>query len=110
MKRSGKLSEDRVGKLTSIGFVWDIGLNDWDEMLSELKHFKETHGHCNVSNESSEEPKLNEWLDEQRRKFQSGKLAPDRLLKLEQIGIVFQPPESPEDICLLYTSPSPRDR
>ena len=50
-ERYDKINPDRKAKLSAIGVTWRNrnGKRDgWDSRISELKRFKETHGHCNV--------------------------------------------------------------
>ena len=62
----------------------------WMAKFQELKSYKAKHGHCNVPQSAG---KLGSWVNTQR--------AQDELLRNGQQSYM---------ICLLYTSPSPRDQ
>ena len=44
--KSSSLTEDRIEKLDSIGFEWN--LNDWEDKYSQLYVFASENGHCDV--------------------------------------------------------------
>ena len=48
-KRSSQLSESRVSRLNAIGFVWDANEAQWEQMFSELEHYKKENGDAPVS-------------------------------------------------------------
>ena len=43
-KTPGRLTEDRISRLESLGFVWSLR-DDWQKHYQELKSYKEEHGH-----------------------------------------------------------------
>ena len=68
--RAGKLSQDRIDSLTSIGF--DLGKSDkapyvppasveWDARFNELSRYKEEHGNCKVSSRGKNST-LGRWV------------------------------------------------
>ena len=61
--RNNNLSEERIRRLSEIGFVWDL---EWDPMFQELVQFKQQHGHCNVPEEWPENPDLGWWVGRTR--------------------------------------------
>jgi hypothetical protein len=99
---ANRLTEERVGVLSSIGFVWDVVQADnderWKKRFIELVEYKRVHGHCNAP-QSSE---LGKWVKMQRetkaesdlkksgtrpsRKKQRPCLSDDRIAQLEAIG------------------------
>ena len=46
--KSGKLSEDQIARLNSIGFVWSIEKSYWELRFAELIDFRDENGHCKV--------------------------------------------------------------
>lgn len=62
---------------------------EWEEHYLVLLNHSERHGNFNVR--SAANPKLSEWIVDQRMQKVTGALKPERLLKLEQIGF-FGPP------------------
>ncbi|MDY4960476.1 MAG: Helicase associated domain protein, partial [Chlamydia suis] len=87
--KKGKLSEDRIARLEELGFVWDVLEEEWEENFLELKRFREEHGHCKVPQRYPQNPDLGTWVSVQRRCFKKGKLAEDRIARLEELGFVW---------------------
>lgn len=84
----GQLTEDQISRLNAVGIEWDAALVRWKEMFSELLHFKEIHGHCNVPIESSTWPKLANWIATQRRLLRRGPMSQDQVDALASVGII----------------------
>jgi len=60
-------------------------------MLTELKRYKEHFGHCNVPDRCRDNPKLGNWVRQQRRLQRRGALSPVRKAQLHELGLVFDP-------------------
>jgi superfamily II DNA or RNA helicase len=93
--RRGSLSQERVAKLTSLGFKWDPHAVAWGEKYGELQSFKASHGHCNVAQNDGDNPGLGKWLHKQRQKKKKGELEVAREEMLNSIGVVWQPRKGP---------------
>ncbi len=87
--KNGKLSEDRINRLEAAGFEWNVLETNWNEMFSALMEFKEKSGHCNVPRSWPENPGLSYWVGTQRENYRKGLLSPDRIVRLEQIGLIW---------------------
>jgi Helicase associated domain len=87
MFRKGKLSEDRVQRLGTIGFIWCLQGNAWNEMYRRLVRYKAFHGDCNVPSEWVEDPQLGSWVVKQRHRRKKGLLKEDRVRKLDTVGM-----------------------
>ena len=87
--KEGKLAEDKVARLEELGFVWDVTEEAWEKNFLELKRFREEHGHCKVPWGYPQNPSLGVWVCDQRKKFKKGKLAEDRIARLEELGFVW---------------------
>jgi len=85
------LPEDRVQQMEEIGFVWDPLANAWDQKFSELLAFKENHGHCNIPRSYVDNPALAKWVNWQRLEKRRNRLSEDRLLRLREIGFIWEP-------------------
>ena len=70
-KRS-KLSPDRVERLETLGFEWDVRAALWEEKFSELVRFKEEHDHCDVPAKWAQNSKLGRWVSKQRHRARNG--------------------------------------
>jgi len=85
-----KLSSDRIKRLDTIGFVWDVLHEQWEEGFGYLLQFKEREGHCKVSKLMSEGGyNLGWWVSAQRMNREV--LTPDRIQRLDAIGFVWDP-------------------
>uniref|UniRef100_UPI00214BFF36 helicase associated domain-containing protein n=1 Tax=Chlamydia suis TaxID=83559 RepID=UPI00214BFF36 len=88
--KEGKLSEDRIARLKELGFVWDVAEEAWEKNFLELQRFQEEHGHCKVPEGYPQNPQLASWVSKQRSDFKKGKLAEDRVARLEELGFVWR--------------------
>lgn len=64
--------------------------SSWDERYGELSSYKAEHGHCNVVQSKG----LGLWVFTQRQKFKQGKLLEDRCLRLEALGLEWDPQDA----------------
>ena len=90
--KKGKLDNDKVALLETIGFDWDPIESQWREKYAEIKAYKEEHGHCNVTD--TENPQLGRWAQKQRAAYKRGKLDNDKVELLETIGFDWVPIDS----------------
>jgi hypothetical protein len=85
----------RIQELESLAFEWDSHGAAWENRLSELADYCKSHGHCNVPQRCSENPKLGKWVSKQRTEYKlylEGKtspMTPSRILELESLGFVW---------------------
>ena len=82
----GKISTDRIARLEALGFEWDPKAADWDLNFSNLQSFKANNGHCRVPQAFEGDPSLGKWVPRQRQLFIKGRLAADRIARLEALG------------------------
>jgi superfamily II DNA or RNA helicase len=82
----GKLSPDRIARLESIGFEWAPNASDWEKMFEDLKTYKHNHGDCRVPISYSFNKPLANWVSKQRKSYSEGKLSPDYITRLEELG------------------------
>jgi superfamily II DNA or RNA helicase len=85
-RKQGWLTDYQVWKLDKIGFIWDPYDQYWQEMLSELNAYKNEHGHCKVPDVCPENPKLANWVSNQRNLYKHGRLSNERINLLEKTG------------------------
>lgn len=96
-RRAGRLSDDRIGALDALGFVWVIASNgsdasraarsDWQEMFEKVKAFREAHGHFVFPQKTP----LADWAIAQRILRRRKRLAPEREQALNNIGFDWDP-------------------
>ena len=83
------LPPDRIKRLEQLGFVWDQIVAAWEEMFAALLEYKQAHGDCNVPTGWKDDPRLRTWCNNQRSDYKNGKLSPDQIKRLEQLGFVW---------------------
>jgi hypothetical protein len=83
------LSPDRVKCLEDLGFEWNPLEVAWEEMFAALTAYKKIHGDCNVPQGWKDNPPLANWCASQRTRCTNGKLSPDRINRLEDLGFRF---------------------
>ena len=104
--KDGKPSQDRIEQLNSIGFDWTCArTTPWEIRFNELIKYKAKHGDCNVKRQT----KLRKWVNKQRHSDKLGKLAKDRVDRLDGIGFDWTSPvpgsaARKTPICLLKQS------
>ena len=89
LRRTSKiiLSNDKIDKLNSIGFIWDPFEYQWDEKFELLKQYKEEFGNCNVPyNYKYKDVNLGKWVFTQRIKLKERNISLSRIDKLNSIG------------------------
>lgn len=91
----GLLSQERIQKFNDIGFNWDAKESMWNFHYALLMMYKQQHGHVRVPQShfvsQKEGPAINlgNWAQTQRQDFKLGKISPDRVAKLNEIGFVW---------------------
>ena len=83
-----KLSSDRIRRLEAIGFKWGLLDEKFEKGFQETLKFKKTRGYPNASHRyiTPEGFRLAQWQAHQRNNFIAGKLSPERIQRLEDIG------------------------
>ena len=61
----------------------------WEKNYQALVAFKAQEGHCNVPRDHPENPQLGTWLNEQQTLKRVGKFFPDRVARLDALGVVW---------------------
>jgi superfamily II DNA or RNA helicase len=82
-----KLSPDCVKSLEEIGFTWDKFEEQFEKGFLQTLLYKERTGNPNApqSYKTSEGYSLGIWQNSKRRNYKKGKLAPERIKRLEKI-------------------------
>lgn len=96
--RNGKLNEDKVSKLTEIGYSFDLdfrgrkpqnNLIDWEEKLEELSFYFSKYNTFLIPKSLPQYQDLKKWLVEQKRLYKNNRLTDEKLEKLNKIGYSF---------------------
>jgi hypothetical protein len=84
---NGQLDSDRVARLEAVtGWAWSERTEWWEEGFGYLCRFAEREGHARVPADYLEEGfRLGGWLVVQRTTYKTGKLAADRVTRLEAL-------------------------
>ena len=87
--RRSDVSEDRISRLDSLGFVWDPFAKQWEQGYIALKKYKELNGDCLVPKSVILEGgfRFGAWVVNQRRNKES--LSVDRLRRLNELGFIW---------------------
>jgi len=93
-RRRGKLDEERIRRLTQLGFVWDGAskariAEAWESRYAALVEYQRTHGHCRVPTQSKDHASLSQWVSTMRGYRRRGKLDEERIRRLTQLGFVW---------------------
>lgn len=62
----------------------------WMGKFASLKEFRIREGHCNVPFGYKKDPSLGSWVNSQRNLYKKGKLNPERVQMLRDIGFIFE--------------------
>ncbi len=92
--KNGKLSQERIDLLNSIGFDWDPLETEWQNNFSQLQKFKKEYGHASPSRYDKGFNSLGRWCRTQREKYKNGKLSQERIDLLNSIGFDWDPLET----------------
>ena len=84
-----KISEERIKRLTELGFIWDPRETQWEAGFHALKDFVAKFGHCLVPQtyKNSNDLTLGLWVSVQRRN--KDKLPIEKTTKLNEIGFIW---------------------
>jgi len=82
--RKDDLSQDRLKRLTAIGFVWDVLSYQWKEGFKYLKEYEQEYGDYLVDGkfETPDGFPLGEWVSRQRALAKKGKMSQEHMERL----------------------------
>ena len=86
--RNDKISSERIKKLELLNIIWEPKETQWLEKYETLKQFYKKFGHFNVPIRDKEWAGLGNWLGKNRKYYSQGKLASERVKKLEELGVI----------------------
>ena len=88
-RRQGALPPERIRRLESLGFTWDLWHEQWETMFTALVAYKAAVGNCDVPQTWQENPKLGNWVVTQRMNYRKGKLDVQQVERLMALGFNF---------------------
>jgi len=85
------LDKEQIELLEKIGMVWNKDDSRWNVGYEHAKKYAESVGDINSVSEKYliDDFKLCVWMRTQRERYRKGKLSPDRVKKLEAIGVIW---------------------
>lgn len=98
-RAKGTLVQERIDKLDSIDFSWNIKNDAWDIRFDQLIKYKEEHGNCDVPH-SYENTELSKWVQKQRylstlnSRGTKTNLTDARAAKMTKLGFEWRPSNS----------------
>ncbi len=96
-EKEGRLSADRIARLSALGFVWAAdqirGDDYWEQQFQCLVDYKDKNGDCKVpvgwrhkEHPNKHEYRLSNWCYVQNRTLKEGKLRSERFERLAELG------------------------
>ena len=91
MRAKGKLCQECVDRLNSLGMVWDPLAEDWERGFRNLTAYHAEHGHVRVPKrfETTDGSKFGQWVQWQRTMKAKGKPCQERVDRLNSLGMVW---------------------
>ena len=85
----GKLTEDQIQKLDSIGMIWDLLDYFWEQNFKLAKEYYLTYGNLDIPTnyKSTDGKHLGNWILRQRQLYKSNSLTDEQIKKLDSIGM-----------------------
>ena len=85
----GKLTEDQIQKLDSIGMIWDSLDYFWEQNFKLAKEYYLTYGNLDIPTnyKSTDGKHLGNWILRQRQLCKSNSLTDEQIKKLDSIGM-----------------------
>lgn len=86
------MTEERIRRLESVGFVWDSHNTIWERRIADLEEFRRHHGHVTVPTSYKQNTKLATWVKQQRRQYKlfcqgrPSNITLDRIEQLQSMG------------------------
>lgn len=89
--KAGTLTKEQIDQLNTIGMVWNVSEQQWENGYRHLLDFcgKNDHAHVPQKYVTEDGFRLGSWLSTQTRSFKNGKLTNERFQKLRNVGVVF---------------------
>ncbi|MEC3997200.1 Helicase associated domain protein [Actinacidiphila sp. DG2A-62] len=94
--KRGNLSQERIADLEGLGIEWDVPRANWTLAFTAVRAFLGSNGHLNipaaqgVKLPDGTEIKLASWLRDERRRLETGRLAPELAAELAILDDAFE--------------------
>lgn len=90
--RQRTLSQEKIAKLSALGFQWEFPVWGWQESYEALKKYKEEYGNYAV-NWRGPNNRLAQWIQRQRINYRTGTLSTEKVNQLQAIGFPWGAPK-----------------
>ncbi|KGF98901.1 hypothetical protein EU96_0210 [Prochlorococcus marinus str. MIT 9302] len=90
-KKKNTLSQEKIGLLEELNFVWDPVEKQWNESYKQLKKYFEKEKHTSIS---PKESPLGSWCSKQRQFKKKGALPQKKIGLLEELNFIWDPLEN----------------
>ena len=98
LKKFTPLTSEQIARLDAIGMIWDKrNDNKWEKSYSSAEKYVKANGTLIVPVSYVDEEngvKLGLWIQNQRKMYHKGTLLPERVLRLNQLGMVWETPDT----------------
>ena len=94
IKRGTPPTQEQISRLDAIGMVWRSNVDSrWERGYEAACEYAKKFGNLNVPDgyESSSGISLKSWLQNQRKRYQSGRLENERKARLDRLGMNWEP-------------------
>ncbi|MFE2528756.1 Helicase associated domain protein [Streptomyces sp. NPDC059382] len=90
-RRKGWMPTDRIAALDRLGMIWDPEWQRFQKAVGHARAYRETHGHLNVPQtyKTPDGYRLGTRINMLRRDYATGRLTPERITALEQLGMTW---------------------
>lgn len=91
-QKDGKLDKERMERLDKIGFQWTPTRDSWQRAYKVAEKYFQKYGNLDVKIgyiDAESQFKLGVWINNQRTKYRTGRLARERIHALESIGMIW---------------------
>lgn len=84
----------RIKKLNEIGMIWSLHDESWNEMYILASNYYKKYNNLDIlTNYEINGKKLGSWIQKQRTDYNNNILVPERIEKLENIGMIWKKSE-----------------
>ena len=96
--QQNKLPPERINQLNAMGFAWKLQHKNWydskrtdfDDMMHRLTQFYEKEGHANVPSRYPDDPRLAQWVKNQRTYRDRRTLEKSKIERLDALNFVWR--------------------
>jgi len=89
--KKGVLRRERVERLEAIGITRDIADRQWEEFYGVARRYYQERGALRIAPKyvAPDGTRLGTWIQRNRKWYKQGKLPPERIKRLEAIGMIW---------------------